>query len=52
MQRKCETFIDVFIEEGGYRDVLTGLRNTILIAVLGLIIGIIINLVVSKAKAE
>lgn len=50
MQRKIETFIDVFINEGGYHDVLTGLRNTLLIAVLGLIIGIVIGTLIAAVR--
>ncbi|MBQ8287566.1 MAG: amino acid ABC transporter permease [Clostridia bacterium] len=50
MQRKIETFIEVFIDEGGYRDVLTGLRNTLLIAVLGLLIGIVIGTMIAAVR--
>ncbi len=50
MQKKIDTFIQVFIEEGGYRDVLTGLRNTLLIAVLGLVIGIIIGTMIAAVR--
>lgn len=48
--RKIETFIRVFIDEGGYRDVLTGLQNTLTIAVLGLIIGIVIGTVIAAVR--
>ena len=40
---KLDKFWDIFINYGGYSEVLTGLRNTIIIAVLGLIIGIIVG---------
>ncbi len=50
MQTKIETFIRVFIDEGGYREVLVGLRNTLLIAVLGLIIGIVIGTVIAAVR--
>ena len=50
MQTKIETFIRVFIDEGGYREVLVGLRNTLLIAVLGLLIGIVIGTVIAAIR--
>ena len=50
MQRKIETFLRVFIDEGGYREVLTGLRNTLLIAVMGLVIGILIGTVIAAVR--
>lgn len=40
---KVERFMDFFITYGGYKEVLTGLKNTMTIAVLGLIIGIVIG---------
>ena len=48
--RKIETFIRVFVDEGGYRDVLTGLQNTLTIAVLGLIIGIVIGTLIAAVR--
>ena len=50
MQNKIKTFVRVFVDEGGYREVLTGLRNTLLIAVLGLVIGIIIGTVIAAIR--
>lgn len=50
MQRKIDTFIRVFIDQGGYREVLVGLRNTLLIAVLGLVIGIIIGTLIAAVR--
>lgn len=50
MQRKMETFLRVFLDEGGYREVLLGLRNTLLIAVLGLVIGILIGTVIAAIR--
>ena len=50
MQRKIETFLRVFVDEGGYREVLLGLRNTLLIAVMGLVIGILIGTVIAAVR--
>ena len=41
--RKIDTFMEYFIEYDGYKTVIEGLKNTLLIAVLGLIIGIFIG---------
>jgi polar amino acid transport system permease protein len=48
--RKIETFIKVFIEQNGYVRVLEGLQNTLLIAVSGLIIGIIIGTLIATVR--
>lgn len=42
--KKIETFINVFVDAGGYKTVATGLKNTLIIAILGLVIGIAIGL--------
>lgn len=47
---KIQTFIRFFIERGGYREVLVGLRNTVEIAVLGLIIGIVIGTLIAVVR--
>lgn len=44
LDKKIETFVDVFVNQGGYKNVITGLQNTIIIAVSGLLIGIVIGL--------
>ena len=41
--KKWEAFLRVFLDKGGYQEVLRGLQNTLLIAVLGLLIGVIIG---------
>ena len=46
-EKKLEVFWKVFYEYGGYTRVLTGLRNTIYIAVAGLVIGIIIGTIIA-----
>lgn len=47
---KIEKFIDIFIDEGGYKTVVEGLQNTVKIAVLGLIIGILIGTVIAVVR--
>ena len=46
-EKKLENFWSIFCGEGGYTKVLTGLRNTVTIAVAGLLIGIIIGTVIA-----
>ena len=41
MEAKWRVFVRSFIEYGGAETVLTGLKNTVLIAVFGLLIGIL-----------
>ncbi len=48
--RKIEKFIEQFIDRGGYNLVLEGLRNTLTIAVLGLIIGIVIGTLIATVR--
>ena len=48
--RKVEKFIEIFIEQNGYVTVLDGLQNTILIAVMGLIIGIAIGTIIAVCR--
>lgn len=48
--KKILRFIDVFIDQGGYNQVLTGLKNTIIIAVIGLIIGIVIGTLIACVR--
>ena len=47
---KIEGFIDVLVNKGGYKDVLLGLRNTMIIAVSGLVIGVIIGTLIALVK--
>ena len=49
-QQKFDKFIEVFIEYNGYVKVLEGLKNTVIIAALGLIIGIIIGTLIATAR--
>lgn len=45
--RKIAKFWEMFYEHNGYTKVLTGLRNTIYIAIIGLAIGIIIGTIIA-----
>ncbi len=49
-QVKIETFIDVFVNEGGSNEVLLGLKNTLLISVIGLVIGIILGTLIATVR--
>ena len=48
--RKIETFIRVLIDQEGYKDVLTGLKNTLTIAIIGLIVGTLIGTVIAAVR--
>ena len=47
---KIETFKRIFFEQGGSAKVLEGLKNTLVIAVLGLVIGIFIGILIATAR--
>ena len=47
---KVEQFLKIFVEQNGYVKVLEGLKNTILIAVSGLVIGILIGTLIATIK--
>jgi polar amino acid transport system permease protein len=48
--KKFEVFIDFFINKNGYSSVLLGLKNTLIIAVSGLIIGIILGTIIATIR--
>lgn len=48
--KKLSTFYDVFINQEAYKEVLTGLKNTMTIAILGLIIGIFIGVIIATIR--
>lgn len=50
MAQRMASFLKQFREKGGYMLVLEGLRNTLLIAVLGLLIGICIGTVIATVR--
>ncbi|MBQ7296560.1 MAG: amino acid ABC transporter permease [Clostridia bacterium] len=47
---KVEKFLDIFIDKGGYKEVLIGLQNTMIIAVAGLLIGIVIGTLIATVR--
>jgi len=49
-EKKLAKFWDIFINNNGYTKVLTGLQNTLLIAVIGLAIGIVIGTLIASIK--
>ena len=48
--QKVDRFIESFIAQNGYVRVLEGLKNTLFIAVLGLIIGILIGTLIAAVR--
>ena len=47
---KIDRFVRIFVDEGGYRQVLRGLKNTMLIAVFGLAIGIFLGTLIAAVR--
>jgi len=47
---KINQFIEIFINQKGYEMVLEGLKNTLLIAILGLAIGIVIGILIATVR--
>lgn len=47
---KIEAFLESFLDGGGYRNVLTGLQNTMTIAICGLLIGIVIGTLIAAVR--
>ena len=48
--RNIQIFCEKFFEQGGYKNFLTGLSNTAIIAVFGLLIGFLIGCVIATIK--
>ena len=48
--KKILKFLEVFIDYGGYKSVLIGLKNTALIAVLGLLIGTLVGTLIATVR--
>ena len=48
--QKWDQFVDIFINYGGSDKVLEGLRNTLIIAVVGLIIGTLIGMIIAAVR--
>ena len=49
-QQKVDIFLEIFLEQNGYVKVLEGLQNTVMIAVTGLIVGIIIGTLIAAVR--
>lgn len=47
---KIGKFLEILIERGGYKEVLIGLQNTVVIAVMGLLIGIVIGTLIATVR--
>ncbi|MCM1544240.1 MAG: amino acid ABC transporter permease [Ruminococcus sp.] len=47
---KIDTFLRFFIDKGGYKEVLAGLKNTLEIAIIGLVIGIVIGTLIAVVR--
>ena len=47
---KIDRFLIAFLENNGYRKVIEGLGNTLMIAVLGLLIGIVIGILIATVR--
>ncbi len=47
---KWAAFVRAFIDNDGYKKVLTGLQNTLIIAVVGLLIGIVIGTIIAAVE--
>ena len=50
LSQRVDKFIDIFINQNGYVRVVEGLQNTLLIAVLGLLIGIVIATLIATVR--
>lgn len=48
--KKIDKFLEIFIEQNGYVTVLDGLKNTLTIAIIGLIIGILIGTLIATVR--
>lgn len=47
---KVEKFLDILLNKGGYKEVIEGLQNTMIIAVAGLLIGIVIGTLIATVR--
>ena len=48
--KKIAVFIETLVDHGGYNKVLEGLQNTVIIAVLGLLIGSLIGTLIAAVR--
>lgn len=49
---KWNLFIDAFLNKGGYKEVVTGLINTMIIALVALVLGIIIGTLIAAIEVQ
>ncbi len=49
---KWNMFIDTFLNKGGYKEVITGLVNTLIIALVALLLGIIIGTLIAAVEVQ
>lgn len=49
-EQKIATFVDILLHQGGYHKVVEGLQNTLLIAVSGLLLGIVIGTLIATVR--
>ena len=49
-QQKVDIFLEIFLEQNGYVKVLEGLQNTVMIAITGLIVGILIGTLIAAVR--
>lgn len=52
LANKWLLFVDAFLNKGGYKEVLEGLKNTVLIAVVSLLIGIVIGTLIAAVTVQ
>ena len=52
LMNKWNLFIDTFLNKGGYKEVVTGLINTLIIALVALVIGIIIGTIIAAIEVQ
>lgn len=48
--KKIAKFLEIFIDQNGYKTVIEGLQNTLMIAIAGLIIGIVIGTLIATVR--
>ena len=48
--RKIDKFLEIFIDQNGYKTVIEGLQNTLMIAIAGLLIGIVIGTLIATVR--
>ena len=52
LSTKWNMFIDTFLNKGGYKEVVTGLINTLIIALVALVLGIIIDTIIAAIEVQ